>query len=276
MTASPGVEDIEIQLLLEALYQRYHYDFRHYARASIKRRLVQARGQLGYASFSAMQEALLHDDAVLPGLLNYLTVQVSEMFRDPGYFRALREKVLPHLGTYPSLKVWVAGCSHGEELYSLSILFREEGLDRRTLFYATDINPEALHAAEAGIYPLERIRKFTENHQKSGARSSLSDYYTADYGRAVFDKTLRERVVFSDHSLVTDAVFAEMHLISCRNVLIYFDRPLQDRALSLFRDSLTRKGFLGLGSKESLRFSAHAAAFSDFVREERIYQRAEA
>lgn len=276
MTASPGVEDIEIQLLLEALYQRYHYDFRHYARASIKRRLVQARGQLGYASFSAMQEALLHDDAVLPGLLNYLTVQVSEMFRDPGYFRALREKVLPHLGTYPSLKVWVAGCSHGEELYSLSILFREEGLDRRTLFYATDINPEALHAAEAGIYPLERIRKFTENHQKSGARSSLSDYYTADYGRAVFDKTLRERVVFSDHSLVTDAVFAEMHLISCRNVLIYFDRPLQDRALGLFRDSLTRKGFLGLGSKESLRFSAHADAFSDFVREERIYQRAEA
>lgn len=276
MTASPGVEDIEIQLLLEALYQRYHYDFRHYARASIKRRLVQARGQLGYASFSAMQEALLHDDAVLPGLLNYLTVQVSEMFRDPGYFRALREKVLPHLGTYPSLKVWVAGCSHGEELYSLSILFREEGLDRRTLFYATDINPEALHAAEAGIYPLERIRKFTENHQKSGARSSLSNYYTADYGRAVFDKTLRERVVFSDHSLVTDAVFAEMHLISCRNVLIYFDRPLQDRALGLFRDSLTRKGFLGLGSKESLRFSAHAAAFSDFVREERIYQRAEA
>lgn len=276
MTASPGVEDIEIQLLLEALYQRYHYDFRHYARASIKRRLVQARGQLGYASFSAMQEALLHDDAVLPGLLNYLTVQVSEMFRDPGYFRALREKVLPHLGTYPSLKVWVAGCSHGEELYSLSILFREEGLDRRTLFYATDINPEALHAAEAGIYPLERIRKFTENHQKSGARSSLSDYYTADYGRAVFDKTLRERVVFSDHSLVTDAVFAEMHLISCRNVLIYFDRPLQDRALGLFRDSLTRKGFLGLGSKESLRFSTHAAAFSDFVREERIYQRAEA
>lgn len=276
MTASPGVEDIEIQLLLEALYQRYHYDFRHYARASIKRRLVQARGQLGYASFSAMQEALLHDDAVLPRLLNYLTVQVSEMFRDPGYFRALREKVLPHLGTYPSLKVWVAGCSHGEELYSLSILFREEGLDRRTLFYATDINPEALHAAEAGIYPLERIRKFTENHQKSGARSSLSDYYTADYGRAVFDKTLRERVVFSDHSLVTDAVFAEMHLISCRNVLIYFDRPLQDRALGLFRDSLTRKGFLGLGSKESLRFSAHADAFSDFVREERIYQRAEA
>jgi chemotaxis protein methyltransferase CheR len=270
---SDSVEDIEIQLLLEAIYQRYHYDFRHYARASIKRRLLQARSQLGFASFSAMQDHVLHDPATLPRLLNYLTVQVSEMFRDPSYFRALREKVIPHLRTYPSLKVWVAGCSNGEELYSLSILFREEGLDQRTLFYATDINPNALRAAEAGVYPLDQIRKFTENHQKSGARSSLSDYYTADYGRAVFDKSLRSQVVFSDHSLVTDAVFAEMHLISCRNVLIYFDRDLQDRALGLFSESLARKGFLGLGSKESLRFSAHAPAFADFVREEKIYQR---
>jgi len=270
---SDAVEDIEIALLLEAIYQRYHYDFRHYARASIKRRVLQARTQLGFASVSAMQDRLLHDPATLPRLLNYLTVQVSEMFRDPSYFRALREKVIPHLKTYPSLKVWVAGCSNGEELYSLSILFREEGLDQRTLFYATDINPQALKAAEAGVYPLSEIRKFTENHQKSGARTSLSDYYTADYGRAVFDKSLRSQVVFSDHSLVTDAVFAEMHLISCRNVLIYFDRPLQDRALGLFRGSLARKGFLGLGSKESLRFSVHADGFSDYVLEEKIYQR---
>jgi chemotaxis protein methyltransferase CheR len=270
-----GVEDIEIQLLLEALYQRYHYDFRHYARALIKRRLLQAREQLGFDSISTLQHSLLHEPATLPRLLDYLTVQVSEMFRDPSYFQTLREKVLPHLRTYPSLKVWIAGCSNGEELYSLAILFREEGLDQRTLFYATDINPQALHAAEAGVYPLDQIRKFTENHQKSGAKSSLSDYYTADYGRAVFDKTLRSRVVFSDHSLVTDAVFAEMHLISCRNVLIYFDRGLQDRAIGLFRDSLARKGFLGLGSKESLRFSKHAEAFTDFVRDEKIYQRRE-
>ncbi len=270
---SNSVEDIEIQLLLEALYQHYHYDFRHYTRASIKRRLIQARSKLGFASFSAMQAQVLHDPAMLPRLLNYLTVQVSEMFRDPSYFRAIRETVIPHLRTYPSLKVWVAGCSNGEELYSLSILFREEGLGDRTLFYATDINPNALQAAEAGIYPLDQIRTFTENHQNSGSRSSLSDYYTADYGRAVFDKSLRSQVVFSDHSLVTDAVFAEMHLISCRNVLIYFDRQLQDRALGLFRESLTRKGFLGLGSKESLRFSAHGGAFSDFVREEKIYRR---
>lgn len=268
-----SVEDIEIQVLLEALYQRYHYDFRNYARASIKRRLLQAKEQLDFASISAMQDSLLHDRAMLPRLLNYLTVQVSEMFRDPSYFRALRTKVLPHLRTYPSLKVWVAGCSHGEELYSLAILFREEGLDARTVFYATDINPDALNAAEAGVYSTEQIRKFTENHQKSGARTSLSDYYVADYGRAIFDKSLRNRVVFSDHSLVTDAVFGEMHLISCRNVLIYFDRPLQDRAIGLFRDSLARKGFLGLGSKESLRFSSHADAFSDFAPEEKIFQR---
>lgn len=270
------VEDIEIDLLLEAVFRSYHYDFRHYARASIKRRLVQARAQFGFASFSAMQGALLHDGATLPRLLNYLTVQVSEMFRDPSYFRALREQVIPHLRTYPSLKVWVAGCSHGEEIYSLAILFREEGLDQRTMFYATDINPAALEAAKAGIYPLDLVKKFTENHQKSGARSSLSDYYVADYGRAVFDKSLRERVVFSDHSLVTDSAFGEMHLISCRNVLIYFDRDLQDRAVGLFRDSLARRGFLGLGSKESLRFCKHADAFSDFVREEKIYQGREA
>lgn len=268
-----SIEDIEIELLLEALYQHYHYDFRHYARASIKRRLVQARGQLGYDSISEIQAAVLRDATLLPRLLDFLTVQVSEMFRDPSYFRALREKVIPHLQTYPSLKVWVAGCSHGEELYSLSILFHEEGLAKKTLFYATDINPTALKAAQAGVYSLDRIRLFTENHQQSGGKSSLSDYYTANYGRAVFDRSLASQVVFSDHSLVTDAAFGEMHLISCRNVLIYFDRELQDRAVGLFSDSLARRGFLGLGSKESLRFSAHASAFGEFVREEKIYQR---
>jgi chemotaxis protein methyltransferase CheR len=268
-----NIEDIEVELLLEALYQRYHYDFRHYAKASIKRRLVQACIQLKFSSISSMQDALLHDPETLPRLLDYLTVQVSEMFRDPSYFRAIREKVVPHLRTYPSLKIWIAGCSTGEELYSLAILFREEGLEDRTLFYATDINPTALRDAEAGIFPLDRIQKFTENHQKSGGKSSLSDYYTANYNRAVFDKSLRSRVVFSDHSLVTDAVFAEMHFISCRNVMIYFDRPLQDRALGLFHESLSRKGFLGLGSKESLRFSAHVGDFAEFVRDEKIYQR---
>jgi chemotaxis protein methyltransferase CheR len=271
--ATEKVEDIEIRLLLEALYSRYHYDFRQYAMASIKRRLRQAREQLGFVTFSALQEALLHDPPMLPRVLGYLTVQVSEMFRDPGYFHAIREKVVPHLRTYPSLRVWIAGCSTGEELYSLVILFREEGLEERTLFYATDVNEGALRAAEAGIFDLDRIRLFTENHRKSGGKSSLSNYYQAAYGKVAFEKSLRRSAVFADHSLVTDAVFAEMHLISCRNVLIYFDKALQDRALGLFKDSLARKGFLGLGAKESLRFSQHAAAFADFVREEKIYQR---
>jgi chemotaxis protein methyltransferase CheR len=200
-------------------------------------------------------------------------VQVSEMFRDPTYFLCLREKVVPHLKTYPSLKVWVAGCSTGEELYSLAILFREEGLESRTIFYATDINSASLEKAQAGIYELDRIALFTKNHRESGGKSSLSDYYTAAYKAAVFDKSLRERTVFSDHSLVSDSVFGEMQLISCRNVLIYFNRGLQDRAIGLFKDSLVRRGFLGLGARESLRFSQHSAAFADFARNERIYQK---
>ena len=272
---SEPVEDIEIHLLLEALFRRYHYDFRHYARASIKRRLRQACVQLGYPSLSALQDALLHDETIVSRLLDYLTVQVSEMFRDPGYFRAIREQVIPHLRTYPSLKVWIAGCSGGEELYSFAILLHEEGLLERAMLYATDINPAALETAKKGIYALDRLADFTRNHQRSGGKSSLSDYYSTAYGNAVFDKRLRAQVVFSDHSLVTDAVFAECQFVSCRNVMIYFDRPLQDRAIGLFKDSLSRRGFLGLGSKETLRFSKHANAFTEFVREEKIYQRRE-
>lgn len=265
--------DIELRLLIDAIYLKYHFDFRSYAGASLKRRLTTAMDRFGCETLSQLQDKVLHDAAVFPALLDYLTVQVSEMFRDPDYFRALREEVVPLLRTYPSLKIWVAGCSAGEEVYSLAILLREEKLLERTLIYATDINPHALQRAEAGVYDLDRIALFTTNHQKSGAQNSLSDYYTAAYGRAVFDKTLREHIVFSDHSLATDSVFAEVHLVSCRNVLIYFDRALQDRALGLFHDALCRKGFLGLGAKESLRFSSQATAFDDFVREERIYQK---
>ena len=270
---SPSTDDIEMRLLLEAVYQKYHYDFRGYAMASIKRRLVQARERFGARSFSMLQDMVLHDPHMLAELLPYLTVQVSELFRDPLYFRAIREHVVPHLKTYPSLKVWIAGTSTGEELYSFAILFREEGLEDRTMFYATDINSDALKKAEAGVYELSRMKLFTENHRLSGGKSSLSDYYTAAYGAASFDKSLRKATVFSDHSLATDAVFAETHLVSCRNVLIYFNRELQDRAIGLFSGSLLRKGFLGLGSKETLRFSQHADNFSEFSRDERIYQK---
>jgi chemotaxis protein methyltransferase CheR len=272
-SATAKTEEIELQLLLEAIYRQYHYDFRGYSLASVKRRITQALVLFKCPSISALQERLLHDPGMVPQLIAYLTVQVSEMFRDPSYYRALRETVVPHLKTYPSLKVWVAGCSAGEELYSLAILFREEGLESRTIFYATDINAEALKKAEAGIYDLDRVGLFTENHQKSGGKSSLSDYYTAAYGGVKFDKTLRERAVFSDHSLVSDSVFAEVHLVSCRNVLIYFNRELQDRAIGLFEDALVRRGFLGLGLKESLHFSAHANAFTPLVYDQRLYQK---
>ena len=266
-------EDIELGLFLEAMYSQYHYDFRGDLKAALKRRLLLACERMGFPSLSALQGQLLHNDSMLPHLLSYLTVQVSDMFRDPGYFRAIREQVVPHLKTYPSLKVWVAGCSSGEELYSLAILFREEGLEEKTMFYATDINGAALAKAEAGVYDLQRIALFTKNHRLSGGTGSLSEYYNAAYGAACFDKTLRRRTVFSDHSLASDSVFAELHLVSCRNVLIYFDRPLQDRAVGLFKDALVRKGFLGIGARESLRFNAHIKAFSDFLPAERIYQK---
>ena len=265
--------DIEQRLLIDAIYHRYHYDFRGYAQASLKRRLGSALQHFNCQTISQLQDKVLHDPTIFPALLEYLTVQVSDMFRDPSYFRALREEVVPHLRTYPSLKVWVAGCSAGEEAYSLAILLQEEGLLDRTLIYGTDINQQALRAAESGVFDMARVATFTENHARSGGRRSLSDYYTARYGRVVFDKALREHMVFSDHSLATDSVFAEMHLVSCRNVLIYFERDLQDRALGLFREALCHRGFLGLGSKESLRFSAQADAFDDFVVTDRIYRK---
>jgi chemotaxis protein methyltransferase CheR len=265
--------DIEFQLLVDAIYHLYHYDFRRYAAASLRRRLRAALNRFQCESVSQLQDRVMHEPKIFPALLDHLTVQVSEMFRDPAYFRALREQVVPFLRTYPSLKVWVAGCSSGEEAYSLAILLREEGLLSRALIYATDINPHTLQRAEAGIYSIDRIAGFTINHRESGGTSSLSDYYTAAYGRAILDKSLRERIVFSDHSLATDSVFAEVHLVSCRNVLIYFNRELQNRALGLFRDSLCRDGFLGIGSKESLRFTSVAGAFQAFVPKERIYRK---
>jgi len=268
-----SVTDIEIRLLVQAIHLRYGHDFRDYAQASLKRRVLQAQLRMGAASISALQERVLHDPAAFAGLLQYLTVPVSEMFRDPPYFLALRRHVLPVLRTYPSLKVWVAGCSTGEEPYSLAILLAEEGLLERTILYATDINHASLEKARQGIYPAESVQTFTRNYQAAGGTRSFSEYYTAGYGQAVFDRKLRERITFADHSLATDAVFSETQLVSCRNVLIYFNRALQDRALGLFHESLSHRGFLGLGSKETLDFSAYAERFDTVSRPDRLYRR---
>ncbi|MEQ5793408.1 protein-glutamate O-methyltransferase CheR [Paracoccus sp. NFXS7] len=268
-----AADAIELDLFLEALNRRHHYDFRSYSRASLARRAKLARERLGCATLSEVQGRLLHDPAVLPDIIDAMTVQVSELFRDPAYYLALRREVIPHLRTFPSLKVWVAGCADGEELYSLAILFREEGLFDRTMFYATEINRRALARAEAGIYDIDRLPVFSQNYQRAGGLGSLSDYYTAAYGRAAFDRGLRSRTVFTEHNLATDQVFSEVQLVSCRNVLIYFDGTLQDRAVGLFAEALARGGFLGLGSHETLRFSTHAASFAAFAEPDRIWRR---
>lgn len=268
-----AADAIELDLFLEALNRRHHYDFRSYSRASLARRAELARERLGCATLSEVQGRLLHDPAVLPDIIDAMTVQVSELFRDPAYYLALRREVIPHLRTFPSLKVWVAGCADGEELYSLAILFREEGLFDRTMFYATEINRRALARAEAGIYDIDRLPVFSQNYQRAGGLGSLSDYYTAAYGRAAFDRGLRSRTVFTEHNLATDQVFSEVQLVSCRNVLIYFDGTLQDRAVGLFAEALARGGFLGLGSHETLRFSTHAASFAAFAEPDWIWRR---
>jgi len=266
---------LELRLLLEAIFARYHHDFRGYAVTSLLRRLDHACDALGCKTLSALQDRVLHDPESLPRLLRYLTVPVSEMFRDPPHFRFLRERVIPMLRTYPSLKIWIAGCGAGEEVYSYAILLREEGLLDRSLIYATDIAPDSLRRAAAGVYDMDRVAQFSRNHQLAGGRRALSDYYTAEYGAVAFAKSLRQRVVFSDHSLATDSPFAEVQLVSCRNVLIYFGRALQDRAVGLFRDSLCHGGFLGLGGKESLISSAHAGSFRELSVAQRVYQRSD-
>jgi chemotaxis protein methyltransferase CheR len=279
-SAAPHIDsellfDIEQRALLEAIYLRWQHDFRQYAPASMRRRLRQAMAALGCTRLSQLQDRVLRDGEAFDRLLQYLTVQVSEMFRDPAYFRALREQVVPELRTYPSLKLWVAGCSNGEEVWSLAILLHEEGLLERCIVYATDINPQALARAEAGVFDRDSMPVFSRNYLAAGGRASLGEYCTAAYGGVLFDRKLKRQVVFADHSLATDAVFSEVHLVSCRNVLIYFDAPLQTRAIGLFRDALVRHGFLGLGSRESLRFSAHASAFEPFhpQADVRIYRR---
>lgn len=265
--------DLELRLLLEGVYLKYQHDFRHYALASLRRRITQAMTRFNCATVSQLQDRVLHEPEVFAGMLQYFTVQVSEMFRDPPYFRAIREKVVPILQTYPFVKVWVAGCSTGEEAWSLAIMLQEEGLLSRSLIYATDINPEALRTAEAGVYALDRIASFSTNYLNAGGKASLAEYYTAAYNNAIFDKRLRTQIAFSDHSLATDTVFSEVELVSCRNVLIYFDRELQARAIGLFHDALAPRGFLGIGSRESLRFSPYVNAFTEFLREERIYRK---
>jgi chemotaxis protein methyltransferase CheR len=270
----PDLEKIEIELLLEGIYRHYGFDFRSYAYASIRRRLWKRIEAEGLPTVSALQARILHDSQMMERLLLDLSINVTAMFRDPGFYRAFREHVIPILRTYPFIRIWHAGCATGEEVYSMAILLQEEGLYERCRIYATDINEVVLQKAKEGIFPLDRMQEYTENYIAAGGKRAFSDYYLAKYGGALFDDSLRRNVVFSLHNLVTDRSFAEFNVILCRNVLIYFDKSLQARVHGLFYDSLAMFGILALGSKESLRFSPFEDSYDQLNGPEKIYRKA--
>jgi chemotaxis protein methyltransferase CheR len=266
------LEDIELELFVRALKLRHGYDFSQYAPASLKRRVRQLVQTHQAGTISALTTRLLHEPGFLGVVLEGLSVPVSEMFRDPDVFRALREQVFPVLASYPQINIWQAGCAHGQEVYSLAILLEEAGLYDRAQIYATDFNEAALRHAQEGIYPAKEAQLWSRNYQAAGGTHSLADYYSARYELLKLDRRLRRNVIFAHHNLVTDEVFCEAHLVLCRNVLIYFSDPLQDRTLALFRDSLVRGGFLCLGTRESLDFAPSAADFAPVDAALRIYR----
>ncbi|MET3652738.1 CheR family methyltransferase [Dyella japonica] len=267
-----ALEDIEIELFVRALKLRHGYDFTQYAPASLRRRVLQLAHAHHADTVSALTTRLLHEPDFLPLVLEGLSVPVSEMFRDPDVFKALREQVFPVLASYPQINVWQAGCAHGQEVYSLAILLEEAGLYERTQIYATDFNEAALKHAQEGIYPAKEAQLWSRNYLAAGGSHTLADYYSARYELIKLDQRLRRNVIFANHNLVTDEVFCEAHLVLCRNVLIYFSDPLQDRTLALFRDSLVRGGFLCLGTRESLDFAPSATDFTPVDAARRIYR----
>jgi chemotaxis protein methyltransferase CheR len=273
-TETRDVEEIEVALLLEAIYRRYGFDFREYAPASLRRRLWRRAHAEGLDTISALQAHVLHDPACMERLLLDLSINVTTMFRDPSFYAAFRKKVTPLLRTYPFSRIWVAGCSTGEEVYSLAIVLEEEGLLDRTRIYATDINEAVLERARRGVFGLDKMQEFTQNYLHAGGTRAFSEYYLADYEGAVFDRRLVEHAVFAQHNLVSDRSFNEFHVIVCRNVLIYFDRSLQERVFGLFDESLIRFGVLALGHKETIRFSSFAERYSELDPAERIWKKA--
>ena len=267
------LEQLEVELLLEAVYRRYGFDFRQYAQASLKRRLYRRMAVERVSTLSQLQDRLLHEPGSMEGLLLDLSINVTAMFRDPTFYAALREKVVPALHTYPFTRIWCAGCSTGEEVYSLAILLQEEGLYERTRIYATDINENVLVTAREGVFPLERMKQYTQNYLRGGGKRDFSEYYVAAYDGARFSRSLVENVVFAQHNLAMDGAFNEFNVILCRNVMIYFDQELQERVHGLFYDSLERYGILALGHKESIRFTGYADRYEEIDAEERLYRK---
>ena len=267
------VEEIEVALLLEAIHRRYGFDFREYAPASLKRRLWRRANAEGVETISALQALVLHDPACMERLLLDLSINVTTMFRDPSFYTAFREKVVPQLRTYPFTRIWVAGCSTGEEVYSLAIVLEEAELLDRTRIYATDINQAVIESARLGVFPLEKMQEYTQNYLAAGGKRAFSEYYLASYDGAVFDRNLVENAVFAQHNLVSDRSFNEFHVIVCRNVMIYFDRSLQERVFELFHESLARLGVLALGHKETIRLSSFARHYEEVDPVEKLWKK---
>jgi len=268
-------QNIELDLLLQAVNMKYGYDFRNYSKAHLKRRILQRLKLSGLNTISELQNKVLWDKEFYRIFLQDLSINVTEMFRDPDFYLSLRKKVISDLKTYAHIKVWHAGCSSGEEVYSLAIILKEEDLLQRTQIYATDINKSVLETARNGIYSNKEIELYSRNYLDSGGKGQLSDYYTSKYGSVLFDKSLSKNIVFADHNLVTDGVFAEVNLVFCRNVLIYFDKFLQNKVLKLFSDSLSKRGFLCLGTKESLKFTSMEDGFTVIDKKMKIYKKSQ-
>ncbi|MCD6018099.1 MAG: chemotaxis protein CheR [Bacteroidetes bacterium] len=259
--------------ILDILYQKYGYDFRQYSEAHIKRRLYNRMLMSGIKDVSQMKGRIMNDELFAADLMHELSITVTEMFRDPKFYKSLRENVIPILKTYPFIKIWHAGCSTGEEAYSMAILLKEEGLYDRSTIYATDFNQQALNHAKEGIYPNELIKEYTTNYQLAGGKESFSTYYSSNYGHVIMHQSLKNNIVWANHNLVTDSVFAEVHLILCRNVMIYFDKNLQNKVQNLFHESLVKGGILCLGTKESLRFTDLYDQYLELDKTQRIYKK---
>lgn len=267
------IEKIEMDLLLEAVNRYYGYDFSNYSKAHIKRRLKVFQTKQRYASISELQHHVLHNSTIFEEFLNNFSINVTEMFRDPSFYLDFRNKVVPVLKTYPYIKIWIAGCATGEEVYSFAIMLKEEGLLERSTIYATDFNKEAIQKAKKAIYNIDTIKAYTSNYQKAGGTCSFSDYYMANYDSVIIDKSLKVNIVYAEHNLVTDGVFTEANLIVCRNVLIYFNRELQDKVLKLFNESLVTGGFLALGTKETIQFSSLNNKYSTISKNNKIFKK---
>ena len=270
---SENISELEISLLLEAVYQKYGYDFRQYSKAHIHRRIRNRMALSGLEDVSQIQSKVIKDETFAYEFLQDLSITVTEMFRDKYFYKSLRENVVPILKTYPFIKIWHAGCSTGEEAYSMAIIMQEEGLYDRATIYATDFNQHALNRAKEGIISNAMMKEYAVNYQLSGGKESFSDYYTSSYGNAIMNQSLKKTIVWANHNLVTDSVFAEVHLILCRNVLIYFNNTLQNKVQKLFHDSLINGGILCLGSKEGLRFTDFHEEYIELDKKQRIFKK---